>query len=93
MLASMRTAWGILIVFIYFDCMQVVEKSNIIGLGLVKKVQWVTFFSYWILGIPLSIFTMFKLGYGLAGLWMGPTLACAVNYLIYYYYVSTADWD
>ena len=59
MIVVMKQAWPVLLVFIYFDCMQAVANSNIQGLGLVKKVTWVTMFDYWALGIPLSLFTMF----------------------------------
>lgn len=31
----MDNAWSMLIVFIYFDCMQAVANANIMGLGLV----------------------------------------------------------
>ena len=58
-----------------------------------KKVTWVTMFDYWALGIPLSLYTMFYLDWGLAGLWMGPTLACAMNLFIYYHYISGSNWE
>ena len=79
-------------VFIYFDCMQAVANSNIQGLNLIHKVTWVTMFDYWAIGIPLSIVTMFHFGWGLGGLWMGPTVACLMNYIIYCFYVNRADW-
>jgi len=89
---AMMQAWIVLLAFIYFDCMQAVTNSNIQGLQLVSKVTWVTLFDYWVIGIPISIYTMFYLKWGLGGLWMGPTVACAMNYIIYNHYISRADW-
>jgi multidrug resistance protein, MATE family len=57
--STMNTAWPILCVFVFFDCMQGVSAGNISGLGLMAKVKWVTAFSYWIVGIPLSIYLTF----------------------------------
>lgn len=48
---------------------------------------------YWAIGIPVSLITMFKFELGLAGLWMGPTVACALNWAIYYHYTSGVDWE
>ena len=72
--------------------MQSVTNANIQGLQLVKKVTWVTMFDYWVFGIPISVIAMFSFGWGLGGLWMGPTVACALNYVIYLHYISQADW-
>ena len=93
MIVAMEKAWPVLLVFVFVDCMQGVENSNIQGLGLVKKVRYVTMVDYWVVGIPVSLITMFKFDLGLAGLWLGPTIACALNWGIYYHYTSSVDWD
>jgi Na+-driven multidrug efflux pump len=49
--------------------------------------------SYWVLGIPLSMYCMFKLDMGIEGLWFGPTLAVTVNYFVYEYNLRNADWE
>ena len=36
---------------------------------------------------------MFYYDLALAGLWLGPTLACALNWLMYNHYINSADWD
>jgi len=48
-----------------------------------KKVTWVTAIDYWVVGIPISCYAMFKLNMGLQGLWLGPTAAVALNTIIY----------
>jgi len=91
-LAVMRQAWYILIVFIGFDNMQGVQVSVIGGLGLITKVKWQTVFDYWVFGIPISIFMMFRMNLGIEGLWYGPTVAVFMNYIFYAYYSYSSDW-
>lgn len=57
--------------------------GNISGLGIVSKIRWVTSLDYWVFGIPLSCYAMFKLNLGIEGLWFGPTLAVFLNYIVY----------
>ena len=89
----MQQAWIVLLVFVYFDCVQAVSKANIMGLGLISKVKYTTMMTYWLIGIPMSCLAMFKFDLALAGLWMGPTIAVALNWGIYNYYVNLADWN
>ena len=56
----MSKAWFVLTLFVFFDCMQGVSAGNISGLGLMDKVKYVTIINYWVLGIPLSYYAMFK---------------------------------
>ena len=85
-------AWYVLTLFTFFDCMQGVSAGNISGLNLMAKVKWVTTINYWVIGIPVALYLMFKLDMGIEGLWYGPTLACAFNYFIYEYVIKSADW-
>lgn len=62
---AMKPAWTVILIFVFFDCVQGVSVGNIGGLGLMKKVTWVTAFDYWVIGIPLSLFAMFKLNLSL----------------------------
>ena len=90
---EMSDAWGILIIFIFFDCMQGVSNGLVSGLRLISKVKYVSMCSYWIVGIPLSCVLMFYYDLRLAGLWWGPTAACILNYAAYTYYIQSADWQ
>ncbi len=89
----MIQAWWILCVFVLFDCTQGVAAGNISGLGIMQKVKWVTAFDYWVLGIPLSWYMMFKADLHIEGLWYGPTLAVFMNYLFYSYIINSVDWQ
>lgn len=88
----MTSAWGVISIFVFFDCMQGVANGAISGLGMISQVKWVTVFDYWVVGIPLSIYCMFTMGMGIQGLWFGPTLAVFLNYLFYQYVILAADW-
>lgn len=85
--------WYILVVFIFFDCMQGVANGNISGLGVISEVKWIATFSYWVVGIPLSLYLMFKLDMELEGLWYGPTAACAINYICYTLKIQSSNWQ
>ena len=88
----MRKAWWILCIFVFFDCMQGVINGIVTGLSIIRKVKYATMISYWIYGIPLSYYAMFKLELGITGLWFGPSLAVFLNYVIYERAIYMADW-
>ena len=92
-IAIMKEAWWVLIIFILFDCLQGVVGGNISGLGIMKKVVWVTAFDYWVVGIPISYLAMFKADLKVQGLWFGPTLAVLLNYLFYSKVIYDTDWQ
>ena len=73
--------------------MQGVDAGNITGLGILNKVRWVAVFDYWVVGIPISLFMMFRLNLELEGLWYGPTMAVFLNYIFYEREIRSVDWD
>lgn len=77
----MLSAWLVLCIFVYFDCMQGVASGLISGLGEIGTMKWTTTIDYWLIGIPLSCFLMFYQEMGIRGLWWGPSCAVAINYL------------
>lgn len=89
----MCSAWYVFTIFVFFDCMQGVSNGSIQGLGLLKRVRWVSSFNYWVIGIPFSLLMMFHFDLGIEGLWYGPSLACALNYIMYSATIKTADWQ
>lgn len=91
--AVMHKAWYVLIIFIFFDTLQGVSAGNIGGLGLIKRVRFVTVFDYWVVGIPLAYVLMFKLHLGIEGLWYGPTAACLLNFIQYELVIQGSDWQ
>ena len=91
--AVMKPAWIVILFFVFFDCVQGVSAGNISGLGLMRKVTWVTGFDYWVVGIPFSLIAMFKYDLFLQGLWLGPTAAVYLNMVIYQVVINSADWQ
>jgi len=90
---SIRPAWYILSLFTFFDCMQIVDASTIGGLGMVKKIKYSSLISYWIFGIPIAFYLAIHLDMKLEGLWYGPTIACALNFLQYEVIIRKTSWE
>ena len=88
----MIQAWGVVTIFVFFDCIQGVANGAIMGLGTVSRVSWVTVTDYWILGIPISLYFMFNQGLGVQGLWIGPTVAVVLNFIFYSWEIVKTDW-
>jgi MATE family multidrug resistance protein len=75
-LSVVRIASHLLIIagfFQLFDGTQVVGLGVLRGLGDVNYPTVITFFAYWVLGIPLGYFLGIRLGFGVNGIWYGLT--------------------
>ncbi|SEB19265.1 MATE family efflux transporter [Pedobacter hartonius] len=59
--------------FQLFDGTQVVGLGVLRGLGDVNYPTIITFFAYWVIGIPLGYFLGIPLGLGVNGIWYGLT--------------------
>jgi MATE family multidrug resistance protein len=78
--------------FVIADCLQGVAKGILTASGLQKYGALLTFIAYFILGMPLSYYLSFGLGWEIEGLWYGPTVACFFNFLVYWYIFLRTDW-
>lgn len=83
-----RIAAGILIIAAGFqisDGFQAVGLGVLRGLTDVRMPTFVTFFSFWVVAIPLGYFLGFNLGFGIEGIWYalltGLTLAALLHIL------------
>ena len=90
--STMINAWGVITIFVFFDCIQGVANGAIIGLGTIARVKWVTVLDYWVIGIPISLYFMFNQDLGIKGLWIGPTVAVVLNFIFYSWEIFQADW-
>ena len=61
--------------FQIFDGTQSVSTGALRGLGETRFPMLMNFAGYWIFGLPLGALLCFVLGWGLAGLWIGLTVA------------------
>ena len=86
-------AYGIVSIFIFFDCMQGVGTGMIRGLGRQGIASTITIIGYWVIGIPISLYGVFKMDLGIEGLWYGPTLAIVFNFSFYYMMVLKTNWN
>lgn len=59
--------------FQLFDGTQVVGLGVLRGLGDVNMPTFITFLSYWVIGIPIGYFLCFEFGMGVRGIWYGLT--------------------
>ncbi|MFN9113442.1 MAG: MATE family efflux transporter, partial [Bacteroidota bacterium] len=75
--------WGIRLVFwvaIFqvFDGSQVTLSSILRGMGISRPVSIVTFFGYWVIGIPLGWWLGNKMGFEAQGFWIGLSTSLAL---------------
>jgi len=52
----------------------------------------ITCIGYWFIGIPLSLYCVFYLKWGMQGLWLGPTVAIIFNFTFYYLFIFSVNW-
>jgi len=63
------------------------------GLGKQGMASVGTVIGYWVIGIPFSLLAVFKLEWGIVGLWLGPTIAILFNFCYYFLMVVRTDWQ
>ena len=63
------------------------------GMGRQHKASYVTFVSFWGVGIPSVALFVFYFDFGIIGLWLGPLLASLINCFAYYRTIHTTQWS
>lgn len=71
--------------FQLFDGTQVVGLGILRGLGDVKLPTVITFLAYWVLGMPLSWFLGFTMGFGVKGIWWGLSIGLMVAAVLLFF--------
>lgn len=71
--------------FQLFDGTQVVGLGILRGIGDVNIPTVLTFFAYWVVGIPSGYFMGLILGWGAKGVWYGLTLGLLVSSILLYF--------
>jgi len=76
------------------DGLQVAALSALRGLQDVKIPTYITFFSYYIVGIPISYFAAINFGMGAPGVWLGLLIGLflSASLLIYRFYRLSARY-
>lgn len=67
-------------------------QSMIKALGLQEKVQLVSMFNIFFVGLPAAYIFAIPLGYGINGLWFGEIIGFTFNLISYSYLVFTSNW-
>ncbi|RZJ68895.1 MAG: MATE family efflux transporter, partial [Flavobacterium sp.] len=71
--------------FQLFDGTQVVGLGVLRGVGDVNLPTFITFISYWIIGIPLGYFLGIQLNMGVKGIWYGLTFGLLTASILLFY--------
>ena len=79
----MRAAWPWLLVYTFFDTLQVMGSTVVRCTLNQGKGTVLNFIAYFICGIPISLYFAFKQDKGVSGIWLGPSFAVAFLTLTY----------
>lgn len=72
-------------IFQLFDGTQVVGLGILRGMGDVKVPTWITFFAYWVVGIPSAYAMGIFLGWGVNGVWYGLSLGLLTSSVLLFW--------
>jgi len=64
------------------DGVQVTAQSALRGIQDVKAPTFITFLSYWVIGLPVSYITAIYMGWGPAGVWIGLIVGLTISALL-----------
>lgn len=69
-MAFVATLLPILIVYQFFDGMQIILANALRGLADVKAIMWISFVTNFLIAIPVGYLLGFRCGLGIAGIWI-----------------------
>jgi MATE family multidrug resistance protein len=72
----------IAVLFQISDGVQVVGLGVLRGLSDVKAPTWITFFSYWVIALPLAAYLGLKTSFGVMGVWSALALGLTLSALL-----------
>jgi MATE family multidrug resistance protein len=79
--------------FQLFDALATNCNGILRGLGRQEIGGYVGLFAYYVVGLPISFYFGFGQGWGLWGLWMGPSLSLGLVALIEGIFIYQASWE
>jgi len=91
-LQHMKSAWPVLLIFVVFDSTQAIGGSVMRATANQGTAAFITSTAYWAVGIPASALFCFYWEFDLFGMWIGPTLATAINTMCYTILISRMNW-
>lgn len=84
--------YPILLALVFFDCVQGIAVGIIKGLGKQGLGSIVTLVGFWAIGLPISLYSVFYLNIGLAGVWYGHVIGVCCNFLFYSAITNSTNW-
>jgi multidrug resistance protein, MATE family len=83
----------IIIIYVFFDAIHGVQAGIIRGIGRQSAGSVFTLVCYYVFGMPLALACAFKMNLGVAGLWIGFTIASIILDIGFYFIISFTNWD
>ena len=81
-----------LLIYIWFDTIHGVQSGIIRGLGRQSYGSVYTLICYYVLGMPLALILCFTNKMGIAGLWLGFSIACVILDIGFAMIISCPNW-
>ncbi|KAL1901161.1 hypothetical protein Cpir12675_000650 [Ceratocystis pirilliformis] len=75
------------------DAMAAGAHGLLRGIGQQHIGSYTNLIAYYIIGLPISFFTAFGLGWRLYGMWFGVSIGLALVSVVEYIYLFTTDWN
>ena len=82
-----------LLIYVWFDTIHGVQSGIIRGMGRQGYGSVYTLFCYYVLGMPLALCLAFKAEMGIAGLWLGFSIACIILDIGFCAIISCPNWQ
>jgi MATE family multidrug resistance protein len=91
---QMFLTWTLFMIYVFFDTLQGVAVAAIKASGKQRLGAFVTSSAYWLFGIPSGSILVFKLNWGIEGIWVGMCVIGVYNTVMYLLMVSYClNWD
>ena len=90
---TFKSCVWVLLIYVWFDTIHGVQSGIIRGLGRQMFGFFYTMFCYVILGFPLALCLCFNGKMGIAGLWLGMTIACIILDVGFAMIISCPNWE
>ena len=92
LIATMSATWFFFNTFIFFDQIQGVSSSVMVNTGNQKLGGIIAWIGYLLIGIGTISYDVFVRNTGLAGIWIGATMAVLFNAVCYNVFEGRLDW-
>ena len=89
----LHQSWPLMLLYLLLSGLQKPAISTLRATRIQFYALIYTFTSFWLIGIPLALYLTRTLNFGIRGLWIGQTCACAFTCLLFHIIVNQIDWE